>query len=148
MRDAATLQALRMYLLAIIALVLCGLELELLMLNHVNTPLQLLPVGLVGGGIAAVLWSLISPNGTSLRILKGVLMACTIIGALGIAIHSAFYVSDKWNKAHGRRGLEREVPPLAPAAMLPLGLMGLACTFRHPLLEEEFGRNYQSITRM
>ena len=148
MSDAATLQALRIYLLVIIALVLCGLELELLMLNHVNTPLQLLPVGLVGGGIASVFWSLISPNGTSLRILKGVLMACTIIGALGIAIHSAFYVSDKWNKAHGRRGLEREVPPLAPAAMLPLGLMGLACTFRHPLLEEEFGRNYQSITRM
>ena len=148
MSDAATLQALRMYLLAIIALVLCGLELELLMLNHVNTPLQLLPVGFVGGGIASVLWSLISPNGRSLRVLKGVLMACTIIGALGIAIHSAFYVSDKWNKAHGRRGLEREVPPLAPAAMLPLGLMGLACTFRHPLLEEDFGRNYQSITRM
>jgi hypothetical protein len=148
MSDAATLQALRIYLLAIIALVLCGLELELLMLEHVNTPLQLLPVGFVGGGIASVLWSLISPNGTCLRILKGVLMACTIIGALGIAIHSAFYVSDKWNKAHGRRGLEREVPPLAPGAMLPLGLMGLACTFRHPLLEEEFGRNYQSITRM
>jgi hypothetical protein len=147
MSDAATLQALRIYLLVIIVLVLCGLELELLMLNHVNTPLQLLPVGLVGGDIAGVFWSLISPNGTSLRILKGVLMACTIIGALGIAIHSAFYVSDKWNKAHGRRGLEREVPPLAPAAMLPLGLMGLACTFRHPLLEEEFGRNYQSITR-
>src|SRR5262249_59089939 len=101
----------------------------------------------VGGGIATGLWSLISPNGTSLRILKGVLMACTIIGALGIAIHSAFYVSDKWNKAHGRRGLEREVPPLAPAAMLPLGLMGLACTFRHQLLEEEFGKNYHSITR-
>jgi hypothetical protein len=36
MSDAATLQALRIYLLAIIALVLCGLELELLMLNHVN----------------------------------------------------------------------------------------------------------------
>jgi len=30
MSDAATLQALRIYLLAIIALVLCGLELELL----------------------------------------------------------------------------------------------------------------------
>jgi len=148
MSDAATLQALRIYLLAVIALVLCGLELELLMLDHVNSPLQLLPVGFVGGGIASVLWSLISPNGTSLRVLKGVLMACTIIGALGIAIHSAFYVSDKWNIAHGRRGLEREVPPLAPAAMLPLGLMGLACTFRHPLLEEDFGRNYQSITRM
>ena len=148
MSDAATLQALRIYLLAVIALVLCGLELELLMLDHVNSPLQLLPVGFVGGGIASVLWSLISPNGRSLRVLKGVLMACTIIGALGIAIHSAFYVSDKWNKAHGRRGLEREVPPLAPAAMLPLGLMGLACTFRHPLLEEDFGRNYQSITRM
>ena len=95
MNDAATLQALRIYLLAVIALVLCGLELELLMLNHLNTPLQLLPVGLVGGGIATGLWSLISPNGTSFRI-----------------------------------------------------LMGLACTFRHPLLEEEFGRNYQSITRM
>jgi len=148
MSDAATLQALRIYLLAVIALVLCGLELELLMLDHVNSPLQLLPVGFVGGGIASVLWSLISPNGRSLRVLKGVLMACTIIGALGIAIHSAFYVSDKWNIAHGRRGLEREVPPLAPAAMLPLGLMGLACTFRHPLLEEDFGRNYQSITRM
>jgi len=105
MSDAATLQALRIYLLAIIALVLCGLELELLMLDHVNSPLQLLPVGFVGGGIASVLWSLISPNGRSLRVLKGVLMACTIIGALGIAIHSAFYVSDKWNIAHGRRGL-------------------------------------------
>jgi len=148
MSDAATLQALRTYLLGIIALVLCGIELELLVLNHVNTPLQLLPVGLVAGGIAMVVWSLLSPNGTSLRILKGILMACTIVGALGIAIHSAFYVSDQWNKAHGRRGLEREVPPLAPGAMLPLGLMGLACTLRHHLLEEEFGKNYRSITRI
>ena len=147
MEDARALSVIRRYLLGVIALVLFGLLLELIMLSHLNTPLQLLPVGLAILALGATAWNFILPNATSLRILKGTLLACSFVGVLGLVIHSAFYINDHRNKAHGRRGLEREVPPLAPAAMLPLGLLGLAFTFRHPLLEEDFGRTFESITR-
>jgi hypothetical protein len=46
MEDAQALSVIRSYLLGIVALVLLGLLLELFMLNHVKTPLQLLPIGL------------------------------------------------------------------------------------------------------
>ena len=147
MEDAQALCVIRSYLLGIIALVLFGLLLELIVLNHLKTPLQLLPVGLACLAMGATAWNFILPNAASIRILRGALLACSLIGLLGMAIHTAFYVSDHQNKAHRRRGLEREVPPLAPAAMLPLGLLGLAFTFRHPLLEEDFGGTFQSITR-
>jgi hypothetical protein len=147
MEDAQALSVIRRYILGIVALVLLGLLLELLMLSHLKTPLQLLPVGLTFLAFGATAWNFISANAASVRILRGTLLACSVVGLLGIAIHSAFYVTDRANKAHGRRGMEREAPPLAPAAMLPLGLLGIACTFRHPLLQEDFGRTFQSITR-
>jgi len=147
MSDAENLRVIRGYLLAITSLALGGLEVELLFLNHVKSPLQLLPVGLGGIGLGVLAWNAVSPNSTSVRILKGILVSLMIVGAIGTAIHLAVAAADHWNKAHGRRGLEHEIPPLAPAAMLPLGLMGLALTFKHPLLEEErFGESFQSIT--
>ena len=42
MEDARALSVIRRYLLGVIALVLFGLLLELIMLSHLNTPLQLL----------------------------------------------------------------------------------------------------------
>ena len=145
--EARVLAAIRTYLLVVIGLVLFGLLVELIMLNHVSTPLQILPVGLAAGGLCLIVAHFISPNSTCLRMLKAMLLACTIVGAMGIAIHLGFYVQDRHDKALGRRGLPREVPPLAPAAMLPLGLMGLACTFKHPLMEEEYGESFHSITK-
>src|SRR6185369_11522137 len=117
MEDAQALSVIRKYLLGIVALVLLGLLLELFMLSHVKTPLQLLPIGLAFLAFGATVWTFISANAASVRILRGTLLACSVVGLLGIAIHSAFYVTDRGNKAHGRRGMEREAPPLAPAVM-------------------------------
>lgn len=145
--DAETLTAIRSFLLGIIGLVLFGLELELLFLNHVKTPLQMLPVGLAGGGLGMIVWHLVSPNPASIRILKGILCACSIVGALGMLIHNGMNAENHWRESHGLRpGFEEDAPPSAPAAMLPLGLLGLAYTFRHPALDERFGDNFQSIT--
>jgi hypothetical protein len=142
----STLFMIRRFLLWIIALVLFGLETELVFLNHLNSPLQILPVGLVAGALSAVAWTVLWPAPAGVRILRGILYACSIAGALGMVIHWQMNLENQSRIRRGRRpGFEGEAPPLAPAAMLPLGLLGLACTYRHPALDEGFGERVQSI---
>ncbi len=146
-QDDRVLPVIRSFLLGIIALVLTGLLAELLFLNHLKTPLQMLPAGLAAGGLVVIVRYWISPNATSLRILKGILIACTVVGVLGIVIHAGILSSMRDRKARGRRPeFTEEPPPLAPMVMVPIGLLGLAFTFRHPDLEERIGHNFQSIT--
>jgi hypothetical protein len=133
--ESGELTAVRSYLLALIGAALTGLETELVLMNHSRTPLQLVPLGLAGAGMAVVATLWIFPVAAAVRFLKAILWAGTLAGALGIVVH--------WQSNPGDH--RREAPPLVPAMMLPLGLLGSAYAFRHPALSGRAGGTFRSV---
>ena len=135
----STLSRLRRFLAVILLAGMCGTLAELLLLRHVEDALQLVPIVLLGCGIAGVAWHAWtrSPgSAVTLRLLMALFVAA---GLAGIYFHFAANVEFQKEtdpslagRALAWRALEATVPPaLAPGVMLQLGLVGLAYTYRH-----------------
>jgi len=127
-------------MLAVLVLGLIGTAIELLSLGHNEEFLQLVPLILIGAGLIAVGWHVLSSTSSSLRAMRIVMAAFTAAGALGVALH--YKVSVEFQKevdpnTHGfelfMKVMQSKAPPaLAPGLMTQLGLLGLAYTYRHP----------------
>jgi hypothetical protein len=137
-------KTIRLILLITVVSGMIGLEAELLLLGHIKPLLQLVPVLLIGLGLGALAWHRISPGSQSLKLFQGTMALCIASGLMGIVVHLAFSASEATKKdttLHGlklfRVALTGAAPPFAPAAMIQIGLVGLAYTFRHPSLDEE-----------
>lgn len=139
---AATLSALRAFLLALLLAGCAGTLAELVLSDHTDdlwqrVPVALLAVGLlVGGTVAlrrrrAVLWTL-----------RAVMVLFVASGFVGAYLHysaKAEFALERHPDLGGfalfRESLKGSSPPLlAPGAMIGLGLIGLAWTFRQPAL--------------
>jgi hypothetical protein len=142
-KDANTLGAIRKFLLATVLIALVGTEIELLILAHVKPLLQLLPVFLIAVALVSLIWYGVARNGQSLRLFQGTMAMCIASGLIGVVVHLAFSAAAETKKNPALSGmtlirlaLTGEAPPLAPAMMIQIGLVGLAYTFRHPLLDD------------
>ena len=142
-KESDTVAAIRKFLLAAVAISLIGTEIELLILAHVTPLLQLLPVFLVALALVSLIWYAVARNGDSLRLFQGTMVACIVSGLLGVVVHLAFSAATETKKDPSLSGLRLiritltgQAPPLAPAVMIQIGLVGLAYTFRHPLLSD------------
>ena len=138
--SAATLGALRRVLLAVLIFGMVGTSAELLLLQHDEDALQLIPLLLIGAGLATLGWNLINRSRLSLTIFQIVMVCFVVSGLLGVMLHyqanvefqlemdPALAGSNLWWKV-----LQAKTPPaLAPGVMAQLGLIGLAYTYRHP----------------
>lgn len=133
----------RRILLALVVLGSVGLVAELLLLEHIDSWTQWLPLGALGAAIAsaALLWW--RPARWSVLLFRALMLACIATGLVGIWLHfagnRAFELEmdstlEGWLLAwHSLRGA---TPALAPGAMVQLGLLGLVLTWRHPALHE------------
>jgi len=137
-----TLETVRKILLVIIVASLIGTEAELIMLGHFAHVLQLVPVGLIAVGLVALVWFVSSRNSKSLRVFHATMFLCVFSGFLGIVLHLAYDISTVTEKNKGIQGFEllwaalkSVAPPIAPGAMIQIGLVGLAYTYRHPALD-------------
>lgn len=131
-------------LLALVALGCAGLIVELLLLEHVETWTQWIPLVALAAGIvsAALLWW--RPVRWSVLQFRLLMVGSIVTGLVGIWLHFAgnrtFELEmdatlNGWLLAwHSLRGA---TPALAPGAMVQLGLLGLVLTWRHPALEDE-----------
>jgi hypothetical protein len=110
MSDAA-----RRILLTILFLGISGISLELWLMAHTEDVYQLIPLFLALAGVFAMLVVAARPSAGSVRLFQ-------MVPALsGMALY--------------RKAIVAKSPPaLAPGAMIQLGLIGLAYTFRHPAL--------------
>jgi hypothetical protein len=135
MSDAA-----RRILLAILVLGVIGIMAELLLLNHIEDVTQMIPLGL---GAATLLMTAavgIKPSTATIRLFQLVMILMIISGAVGIYLHygatTEFQLEmDPTLKGFAlfKKAIVAKAPPaLAPGAMIQLGLIGLAYTFRHP----------------
>ena len=130
----------RRILLAIFLFGSVGITIELLLLGHVEGFLQLVPLVIAALSVAAILFAATRPSAWSVQILRLVMASLILSGVAGMGLHfkanTEFQLESDpsltgW--ALVRKAIVAKAPPaLAPGAMMQLGLIGLAYTFRHP----------------
>ncbi len=128
---------LRGWILGVLALGLLGTVIELVLLEHYEQPLQLVPVALIVAALAVIAWHLLRPGSASLNVLLALMAFFVLAGFVGFVAH--FYGSTEFqlelNPDMGtwellEKVLRAKAPPLlAPGMMLQLGLLGLAYGF-------------------
>lgn len=118
-----------------------GIAAELLLLGHYEELDQAIPLGLTAAGSMAVIISAFRPSAVSIRLLQAVMMLFVISGFVGVWFHfraTTEFQLEMDSSLRGwalfRKAIVAKAPPaLAPGAMIQLGLIGLAYTFRHPV---------------
>jgi hypothetical protein len=135
-------EAARRILLAILILGIAGISVELWLLAHTEDFYQLIPLWLAGLGVIAVATVVLRPSTGTVRLFQAVMILFLISGIVGMYLH--FQVNMEFQlemdpalsgMALYRKAILAKTPPaLAPGAMIQLGLIGLAYTFRHPAL--------------
>jgi hypothetical protein len=125
----------------ILVMGLAGTGVELVLLKHTDGYLQLAPVLLNVVALLVIAWYGVQRSGTVLRVLQVVMGFFLVSGAVGVFLHLSANVRDarESNPSVGGRELWAEaatgaIPMLAPGTMVQLALVGLAFTFRHPLI--------------
>jgi hypothetical protein len=128
---------LRVWILAVLVLGLLGTVTELVLLEHYEQPLQLVPVGLIGLALAVLVWHWMSRDAMSLKAFAVLMGLFVLAGFAGFVAH--FYGSAEFqldlNPEMSRwelleKVLRAKAPPLlAPGMMLQLGLLGLAYVY-------------------
>ena len=132
----------RKILLGIFLIGAGGIAIELWLLNHYEELDQFIPLGLAAAGTIAAVIAAIRPTATTVRVLQFVMLLCVLSGFLGIWFHfqaTTEFQLEMDSSLRGwalfRKAIVAKAPPaLAPGAMIQLGLIGLAYTFKHPAL--------------
>jgi len=113
---------------------------ELLLLEHTEE-WQIAPLVLLTVSLAVLAWHAMSKSRASIRTFQMVMLLFIVGGISGIALHYNGNVEFELEMYPSLSGIELfskamhgAFPALAPSAMIHLGLLGFAYTFRHPLL--------------
>lgn len=130
----------RRILMAILLLGVGGIIAELLLLGHVEDVYQWIPVAL--GFVTLVMSAVVAlkPGVGSIRLFQVVMLLMILSGLVGAWLH--FQVNMEFQLEMDpaltgmnlfRKSILAKTPPaLAPGAMMQLGLIGLAYTYKHP----------------
>lgn len=137
MSDAA-----RRILLAILFLGIAGISLELWLMAHTEDLYQLIPLVLAGAGVITMIVVAVKPSAGTVRLFQAVMAFFLLSGVVGMWLHFQVNLEFQLEMDPALSGmalyhkaiLAKTPPALAPGAMIQLGLIGLAYTFRHPAL--------------
>jgi hypothetical protein len=131
--DRERLAGVRRFLLLTLAAGMAGMGLELLFIGHVEDRLQLVPVLLLAGGLAALAWYAARPGPASARAVQVLMALFVASGVLGVGLHyrgNQEFEREMYPTITGlelvRKTLTGATPVLAPGSMALLGLVGLA----------------------
>lgn len=126
---------LKKLLLAAFLLSLVGTGAELLLLEHFEGWQQVVPLVLIGLGLAALAWFRVSRTRTSERFFRGLMALFMLSGVLGFALHyngNMAFELEMYPAMHGTElvweTLKGATPVLAPGTMIATGLLGWAYT--------------------
>lgn len=135
--------SLRRLLLPILAIGMIGTLTELGLLEHYEKAWQLVPVTLLSLAIPVVGWCWVRPSTAALRTLQVLMTAFVVAGLIGVYRHYSGNVEFELEMYPSRAGVELfweaikgATPVLAPASLSWFGLLGLAYTFHHPVLDK------------
>lgn len=132
---------LRRLLVAVVLVGIVGLAAELVLLEHVESVWQWVPLVALALGFVAGAALLARPAGATVRAFQGAMALFAVAGAIGLYLHYAGNVEFEREMDAELRGfalvweaLRGATPALAPGSLAHLGLIGLAITYRHPAL--------------
>jgi len=144
MNQSDILQRLRQFLLGVVALIFAMTIFELILLNHTEELLQWVPFVVSAVGLITVGAAWFSPGRITITALRWVMVVVALSSFVGVYLHfsgnlaftmeinPSFSVADAiWPAMKG------SYPLLAPGILFLAGILGLAVTYRHPLLTEE-----------
>ena len=131
---ATIVERLRRWILAVLVLGLLGTVTELILLEHYEKPVQLVPVVMIALALAVIVWHVMKRGAGSRFAFVAVMALFVLAGFAGFAAHfigSAEFQLEldpsmsTWTLVE--KVLRAKAPPLlAPGMMLQLGLLGLA----------------------
>lgn len=153
--EPETLTALRRMILALLVSDAAGLGVDLLLLQHFESPAQIIAPGLLAAALAMVVWHVRDRGPRSLRMLQAAMWLLVGAGGLGLYFHYRANVEFQreidpsiGGVALIREALAAKTPPaLAPGALTGLGVLGLIYTFRHPGLRRRPGETAPTSAR-
>ena len=142
-REPATLATLRRIVLGLAAFGTLSMTVELLLVGHYEDANQLIPLVVAGLGLVAFLWTAVSPTVAALRLLQFAMLLYAGSAVIGVTLHYKANVALQHETRPDLKGLELVTkvvtsaapPALAPGFMLQLALLGLAYTYKHPVLD-------------
>jgi len=132
----------RRILLGIFLLGVGGIATELWLLGHYEDVDQAIPLGLAAAGAVGVIVGAVKPSPLTIRLLQALMTLFVVSGFVGIWFHFQATTEFQLEMDPSLRGwalfqkaiVAKAPPALAPGAMIQLGLIGLAYTFKHPAL--------------
>ena len=142
LEEPTTLTMLRRILLLVLLVGLGGLATELVFLKHLESPAQLIPLGLIAAAFVVIAWETMRPGPGGIIALQILMVLFIAAGLLGMYFHYVANVEFQreidpsiGGAALFWKAMAAKTPPaLAPGSMLQLGLIGLAYAYRHPAL--------------
>ncbi len=150
-RESAVLRKVRIMLLGIVALGITGTSVELTLLGHFEEPAQSVPLIVLSGCLAVIIWHFLSPTATSVRMTRVMMMLLIVTAIAGIGYHFLGNLEFKRELYPELAGMDLFVesvtgvtPVFAPGSMLLLGFIGLTHTFRDPCLTRDRARTEES----
>lgn len=118
---------------------LVGTLAELLLLEHFEDAWQWAPIALLAAALLTLGWHALERGPLSLNVLRGLMVLCLVSGFVGLLLHyrgNVEFELEMYPDLSGwklfKDAMMGATPALAPGAMVQLGLVGLAWTFRHP----------------
>jgi hypothetical protein len=131
----------RRLLAGIVLIGIGGITAELLLLGHYEELDQLVPIALAGIATVSLALAVLRPSPAAVRAFQVVMAMCVISGFVGTWFHYQATTEFQLEMDPSLKGLAlfrkaivaKAPPALAPGAMIQLGLIGLAYTFRHPV---------------
>jgi len=137
--ESTTLAFIRRLLLASLMVGVLGTACELILLRHVDSAAQWIPLVALAIAFPLLVWHSIRPGLRSIRSIQLLMSAFIVLGIVGIALHydgNVEFERELHPKDAGvmflRHTLAGATPVLAPGSMVLLGLVGLAYAYRHP----------------
>jgi len=137
--ESTTLAFIRRLLLASLMAGVLGTACELILLRHVDSPAQWIPLISLAIALPLLLWHSIRPDLRSVRSIQILMGAFIVLGIVGVGLHydgNVEFERELHPKDAGvmflRHTLAGATPVLAPGSMVLLGLVGLAHAYRHP----------------
>jgi hypothetical protein len=136
---------LRRLLLLVLLLGVLGTSADLLLIGHYEDRWQLLPLVALGAGLVALAWHVATGSVASARALQAVMFGLIAAGGAGVALHHGGAREFALETDPSLRGVRlfwkvmraKAPPALAPASMIPLGLVGLAFASLRPTSTKE-----------
>ncbi len=135
--------AVRRFVLFILLLGLSGTAAELLLLAHYEDVNQWIPLALIGVTLVVLVVGALRPHAGTIWLTRALMALFIVAGVVGVALHFQANLEFQTEVDPSLSGwplvqkalLAKAPPALAPGAMIQLGLLGVAYTFRHPALK-------------